>query len=113
LAKPFIKQAAPDVPVTPTRFHLESLEAVEDGSADFTLVDSSVAPGEKVDTLHPTLKVAFRLCSVGDGIAVRKGSDLLAPLDAYLADLEKSGELQRVVERNSFAEAKAIRSPKH
>jgi hypothetical protein len=34
---------------------------------------------------------------------VRKGSDLLAPLNAsYLADLEKTGELKRILERNGF-----------
>jgi ABC-type amino acid transport substrate-binding protein len=109
----FLKQALPDVPITPTRFDLESLEAVEDGSADFTLVDTSVAPGDKIDSLHPTLKVAFRLRSIGDGIAVRQGSDLLAPLDAYLADLEKSGELQRIVERNGLGRQEAAPAPKH
>jgi len=97
----FLKQEAPDVPLTLTRFNQESFEAVENSSADFTVVETSLAPGEKVP-LHPSLKVAFRLRSVGDGIAMRKESDLLAPLNTYLTNLETSGELKRIVERKSL-----------
>lgn len=98
----FLKKTVPGVEILPTGFDLESFEAVEDGSAEYTLTDTTVPPGEPVDEAHPNLRIAFRLREVGDGIAVRKGSDLLAPLNTYLADLEKSGELKRILERNGF-----------
>jgi ABC-type amino acid transport substrate-binding protein len=98
----FLEKVAPGVTFQPTGFDLESLEAVESGEADFTLLDTRVPPGQTVDANHPELKVAFRLHEIRDGIAVRKGSDLLAPLNAYLEGLEKSGELERILERNGF-----------
>lgn len=98
----FLAKTVPGVEIVPTSFDLESFAAVEDGSAEYTLTDTTVPPGEPVDEAHPHLQIAFRLREVGDGIAVRKGSDLLAPLNAYLAGLEKSGELKRILERNGF-----------
>jgi len=101
----FLKSVAPGVEIEPTGLGLASLEAVESGRTDFTLVDSSVPPGETVDGVHPNLVVAFRLKEISDGIAVRQGSDLLAPLDVYLAGLKKSGELQRILDRHGFGKA--------
>jgi ABC-type amino acid transport substrate-binding protein len=98
----FLKAAAPGARIKPTQFDLESLAAVEEGSADFALMDSNTQPGETVDALHPGLKVSFRLHEVGDGIAVRKQSDLLPALNAYLTALRQSGELQRILERHLF-----------
>lgn len=97
-----LAKTVPGVEIVPTSFDLESFAAVEDGDADYTLTDTTVPPGEAVDEAHPHLVIAFRLREVGDGIAVRKGSDLLAPLDAYLAGLEQSGELKRILERHGF-----------
>jgi ABC-type amino acid transport substrate-binding protein len=101
----FLHSVAPDARIELSKFDLEDLDAVEGGSADFTLMDTPVPPGEKVDALHPGLKVAFRLREIGDGIAVRKGSDLLARLNAYLAALKQSGELERIMRRNGFPAA--------
>ena len=101
-----LRAAAPQVKLQLTGFDLESLEAVEHGEADFTLIETSVPVGAAPDAMHPDLKVAFRLRELGNGIAVRKGSDLLGPLDAYLAELKKSGELQRILERNGVQAAK-------
>ena len=96
----FLRAAAPQAQVNTTSFDLESLEAVEHGDADFTVVDTSVPVGASLDALHPELKVAFRLREFGDAIALRKGSNLLAPLNAYLAGLKKSGELRKILDRN-------------
>jgi len=96
----FLRAAVPEAKVTLTSFDLESLEAVEHGEADYTLIDTSVPVGGSLDAMHPGVKVAFRLREFGDAIAVRKGSDLLKPLDDYLASLKKSGELQRILGRN-------------
>lgn len=96
----FLRAAVPAAKVTLTSFDLESLDAVEHGEADYTLIDTSVPVGESLDALHPGLKVAFRLREVGDAIAVRKGSDLLGPLDEYLAGLKKSGDLARILTRS-------------
>lgn len=102
----FLRATVPGVEIVPTGFDVESFAAVEDGSAEYTLTDTTVPPGEAVDEDHPDLRIAFRLREIRDGIAVRKGSDLLAPLDAYLADLEKSGELQRILARHGFGTSK-------
>lgn len=109
----FLKSVAPDVPIEATGFDLESLEALESGRVDFTLIDSTVPPKEAVDVLHPDLVVAFRLKEISDGVAVRKGSDLLPPLNAYLARIRKSGELQKILDRHGFGKAaqKPVRTP--
>jgi ABC-type amino acid transport substrate-binding protein len=99
----FVAAAAPSARIQQTGFDLESLDAVESGGADFALMDTSAPPGQPVDTLHPDLMVAFRLRQIGDGVAVRKGSDLLAPLNAYLTAVERSGELKRILERHGFS----------
>jgi ABC-type amino acid transport substrate-binding protein len=98
--------------VTLTSFDLESLEAVEHGEADYTLIDTSVPVGESLDALHPGVKVAFRLREFGDAVAVRKGSDLLKPLDEYLASLKKSGELKRILVRNGVQVEKKSAPPR-
>jgi hypothetical protein len=46
--------------------------------------------------------VAFRLVDIGDGVAVRPGSDLLPPLNAYLESKKTSGELEQILARNGF-----------
>jgi ABC-type amino acid transport substrate-binding protein len=101
-----LRAAAPGAKLQLTSFDLESLEAVEHGEADFTLIETSVPVGAPVDAMHPDLKVAFRLRELGNGIAVRKRSDLLGPLDDYLAELKKSGELKRILDRNGVQAAK-------
>jgi polar amino acid transport system substrate-binding protein len=109
----FLKAVAPEVPVEPTGFDLESLDALGSGRVDFTLIDSTVPPGEAVDVLHPDLVVAFRLKEINDGVAVRKGSDLLPALNAYLARIRKSGELKKILDRHGFGKAaqKPVRTP--
>jgi ABC-type amino acid transport substrate-binding protein len=96
----FLQTLAPDVKVTLTDFSLENYVAVKEGEADFTLLDSRAPVGGSVSAAYPDLKVAFRLREFGYAMAVRKGSDLLEPLNAYLAGLKQSGELDRLVERN-------------
>lgn len=98
----FVTADVPGVHILETSFDLESLEAVANRTVDFATMDTSTPPGDVVDAMHPDLKVAFRLRQIGDGVAVRKGSDLLAPLNAYLAGLKSSGELDRIFARNGF-----------
>src|SRR5262249_7870145 len=110
----FLKSVAPNVEIETTAFDLESLDAVESGRVDFTLLDSVVPPGETVDAIHPTLQVAFRLKEITDGIAVRQGSDLLAPLNASLSRLKDPGELQSSRDGHGFgraAEKPAVGTP--
>lgn len=97
-----LKQTVAGVKIEATSFDLESFEAVADGRVDFTLTDTTVPPGQPIDALHRNLKVAFRLREIGDGVAVRKGSDLLQPLNQYLKDLEGSGDLKKILERHGF-----------
>lgn len=99
----FLQSQAPEVKILLTDFSLENYVAVKEGDADFTLMDSRAPVGESVSAAYPDLKVAFRLREFGYGVAVRKGSDLLGPLNTYLAEIKQSGELQRIVERHDPA----------
>jgi ABC-type amino acid transport substrate-binding protein len=55
----FLKSVAPDVPVEPTGFDLESLEALASGRVDFTLIDSTVPPGRRWTCSIPTSSWPF------------------------------------------------------
>ncbi len=78
-------------------FTLESYQAVAYGEADFTLVDSGsvsrVMP--KYSELRKRLHIAFEFPQPETyGIALRKGSDLLPVLDAFLEGKRARGELE-------------------
>jgi ABC-type amino acid transport substrate-binding protein len=83
-----------------TKFVLEGYAAVTEGQADYTLMESRAAVGEPVSTQFDALKVGVRVNETGYGIAMRKGSDLKAPIDAYLEGLRKSGELDRILAKH-------------
>jgi ABC-type amino acid transport substrate-binding protein len=83
-----------------TSFALQNYNAVLEGEAEFTLMDSWAAVGEPVSSTYPGLKVAARVGDVGYGVAVRKGSDLKAALDAYIEGLRRSGELEKLLARH-------------
>ena len=80
-------------------FTLENYDAVLSGRADLTLVDSDSAYSFLDKTMG--LKIAFAIPDSDEsyGFALPKGSDLLGPLDAYLEQLEASGELARIKAR--------------
>lgn len=80
-------------------FTLENYDAVIEGRADFVLLDSDSAYSFLERTT--ALKVAFTLPDSDEhyGYALLPGSDLKAPLDAYLDALESSGELARIKAR--------------
>ena len=83
-----------------TKFVLEGYTAVTEGQADYTLMESRAEVGEPVSAIYKDLRVAARVNETGYGIAMRKGSDLKAPLDAYLAGLRDSGELEKILSRH-------------
>lgn len=101
-----LHQAAPTAQALFTTFQAENFLALEEGRADFTLIDSRTPAGENLAEADPSgyrdLKAAFPLRKVGSGIAVRKGSDLLAPLNAYLESIARSGELARIFDRHKL-----------
>lgn len=101
----FLREAVPTAKVLSTTFMGENLLALAEGRVDFTLIDSTSSSGENLDSSatgsYQNLKVGFPLRKVENGIAVRKGSDLLAPLNAYLAGIRQSGELQRLFDRHA------------
>lgn len=80
-------------------FTLEAYDAVLEGTADFTLVDSDSAYSFVSE--NRDLQIAFRLPGGEDpyGFALTKGSDLLPSLNAFLDRLEESGELDRIKSR--------------
>jgi glutamine transport system substrate-binding protein len=83
-----------------TKFVLEGYTAVTEGEADYTLMESRAAVGDPVSPQYEALRVGVRVNETAYGIAMRKGSDLKAPLDAYLDGLRKSGELDRILARH-------------
>jgi polar amino acid transport system substrate-binding protein len=95
----FVQSLVPDVKIMLTDFSLENYVAVQEGQADFTLMDSPAPVGESVAVSYPDLKVALRAKEFGYRVAFRKGSDLLAPFNAYIASAKQSGELDRIAER--------------
>lgn len=94
-----------------TNFALENYVAVTEGEADYTLMDSRASVGEPVSTVYPEVKVAVRVGEVGYGVAVRKGSDLKGPLDAYLEGLSKSGELEKILARHGQSSEAKVATP--
>ncbi len=79
-------------------FAIEAYGAVADGQAEYLMADNSSAA--TVLKEEPGLKIAFSLPEEHFfGIALPPGSDLLAALDEYLAEAERSGELDRLRER--------------
>ena len=91
-----------DLRLLHTLFVFESYTEVAEGRADFTLVDSGSVGRvlEENSELAKVLDTAFIFPREdGYGFAVNPGSDLLAPLNAYLEDLRASGELDRVKAR--------------
>ncbi len=95
----FLRAEVPDARIDLTAFDLEGLNLVDQKRADFTLLGTNDPPGGPADPSLPNLKIAFRLARLDTGIALRKGSDLAAPLNAYLAAIRASGELGRILAR--------------
>lgn len=79
-----------------TQFSYDSLEALDEGRADFALMDTTVRVGQSPDPISPALKVAFHLQRFGYGMAVPEGSDLKPALDAFLTRMIESGEVDRL-----------------
>ncbi len=80
-------------------FVFEDYTAVLDGDADFTLVDSSSA--ERVLPKLKELEIAFRLPGEDHyGFAVPPGSNLIAYLNRFVAEMKRSGRLQEIIHRH-------------
>jgi ABC-type amino acid transport substrate-binding protein len=102
-----LKRIAPEAQLVEKEFPLATYVAVQEGEADCAMSENATPVGETMKPPQLPLKVAFRVRPFDYGIAVRKGSDLLAPLNEYLEAAKRSGELKRLVERfeaQSFAE---------
>jgi ABC-type amino acid transport substrate-binding protein len=81
--------------------------AVEDGRADFTLLDSTAVLANL--PAHPDLVHAFQLPEVEHyGFAVAPGSDLQRELDAFLQESRRSGFLYQVVERHFGSQGREL-----
>ena len=98
-----LRRLVPKDNVSYVSFTIEALRQVQEGESQFALVDSGTfgsATGKYPD-IRTDLAVSFRFSDEeAYGIAVRKGSDLLAPLNAYLKRIEGTGELQAVLDRH-------------
>ena len=91
--------APPGLQVVDVEYTLEALESVQSGQADFALVDSGTikTASRKYFEIEQALKTAFSFPDEeAYGVALRKGSDLLPLLNAYLKRLKESGELERL-----------------
>lgn len=92
-------------------FPLQAYVDVDEGTADCAIAETGVPVGGKLKPPYPLLKVAFILRKYQYGMAVRKGSDLLEPLNAYLDGLKRSGELQRIADAHGVSELGWITAP--
>lgn len=94
----------PDLAIRPVQFMLENYEAVAEGEADYTVVDSSSAIrvlGEFYE-LGQNLEIAFQFPESDHfAFAVPKGSDLKESLDRFVEDVAKSGKLAEIMTRHS------------
>lgn len=89
----------PEEHIVPADFSIETYARVVEGEADYTLVDSSSA--RSYIASDPSLEIAFRLPDEDHyGFAVPPESDLVAVIDEVIAELEASGELERIVARH-------------
>ena len=96
----YLKTHGPeDIEVILTNFTLENLAEVEEGNADFTIIDTTVGVGESPDPASPHLKVAFHLKQFGYAMALPEGSDLRPLLDDFLQRMIDSGEVARLQAR--------------
>jgi ABC-type amino acid transport substrate-binding protein len=90
-----------------TGFNLESYTAVLEGQSDYALMDSRAAIGQPVSAQFSDLKVGVRVHRSDQGVMLRKGSDLKAPLDAYIEGLRAKGELEKILAKYGFGGATA------
>lgn len=94
-----LKAIAPEAKTVVKPFPLATYVAVAEGEADCALSENATPVGKTLSPPLPELKVAFRVRQFDYGIAVPKGSDLLGPLNAYLEEVKRSGELDRLTDR--------------
>jgi ABC-type amino acid transport substrate-binding protein len=80
-----------------TDFSMENLAEVEEGRADFTLIDTALHAGDAPAPDSPGLKVAFHLQRFGNAFAIPEGSDLAGPLNAFVERMLARGEVRRLM----------------
>jgi len=100
----------PDIRLT--GYNLESYTAALEGQADYALMDSRANIGEPVSAQFSDLKVGVRVHAVEQAVMLRKGSDLKAPLDAYIEGLRQSGELVKLLTAHGQGTAPKAPAPK-
>jgi ABC-type amino acid transport substrate-binding protein len=81
----FKRLALEGVELQLTSFNVEGYAMVEEGEADFMLMDSAEPIGAPARKGYENVKVAVRLEKTDYGIAIPKGSDLLPRLNQFLA----------------------------
>ncbi len=99
------------VQVSQVDFPFQAYVDVDEGAADCAIAETGVPVGGSLKPPYPSLKVAFVLSHYQFGMAVRKGSDLLGPLDAYLDGLKRSGELQKIADTYKVSDLGWIPGP--
>jgi ABC-type amino acid transport substrate-binding protein len=99
------------VQVSQVDFPFQAYVDVDEGTADCAIAETGIPVGGTLRSPYPPLKVAFVLSHYQYGVAVRKGSDLLAPLNAYLDSLKRSGELQRIADSYKVSDLGWIPAP--
>jgi ABC-type amino acid transport substrate-binding protein len=102
-----LQAIAPGAQLVEKEFPLATYVAVQEGEADCAMSENATPVGETMKPPQLPLKVAFRVRQFDYGMAVRKGSDLLGPLNDYLEEVKRNGELKRLAEKEnvrSFAE---------
>ena len=99
------------VQVSEEDFPFQTYVDVEEGTADCAIAETGVPVGGTLKSPYPPLEVAFVLRHYQYGVAVRQGSDLLAPLNAYLDGLKRSGELRKIADSYGVSSLGWITAP--
>lgn len=92
-----VRAELPQAKVKLDQFQTEVYADVEEGAADFTLAATGLPQGAEYRDGSARLTVALVLHDASAAFAARKGSDLVAALDAYLDQMKRSGGLAKVL----------------
>ncbi len=106
-----LRTLLPDAVRMEVDFPFQAYVDVDEGKADCAIAETGIPAGGTLKPPYPPLRVAFVLRTYQYGMAVRKGSDLLGPLDAYLDGLKRSGELKKIADSHGVSELGWIPAP--
>ncbi len=92
-----VRAEVPQANLKLDQFQAEVFADIEEGTADFTVAPTGLGQGAEYRAGSARLKVALVLHDASAAFAARKGSDLVAALDAYVDRMKQSGDLDHLL----------------